>query len=456
MTMKPLLMAEIARELGARYTGPTREVVKAVSSDTRALPPGCLFVALRGDRFDGNDYVDSALEQGAAWAVAECLPDRNRERVLLMKDTRWALLRIAGLYRRSLDVKVVAVTGSVGKTTTKEMAASVLQSRYRTLKTQQNLNNEIGLSQTILQLEEDHRAAVLEIGVDGPGQMAPLSLCAAPDAAIVTGIGVSHMERFGSRQGILREKLDIARGMNGGALILNGDDDLLTTFDSSAGVGRVLRYSVEDEAADACARRIEEHAGQTSFQILCGGERCDAQIPAVGRHNVSNALAGFLAGVSLGIDPRDAAAALRSYQPAGMRQRVVEHGRLTVVEDCYNASPDSMRAALSTLGSMHREGRRIAILSDMLELGEIAARSHYEVGRQAARQADILLCTGPLAEGYLRGARDSGLRDARHFETQQQLFAHLKQIVGPGDILWFKASRGMKLENIIQKVYEEC
>ena len=454
--MKPMLLQDICERIGAAYTGDPEAAVTAISTDTRALPRGCLFVALSGDKFDGNDYVGEALKQGAAWAVAERLPEGcPRERVLPVKDTRAALLEIAGLYRSSLDVKVVAITGSVGKTTTKEMVACVMEAAFPTLKTQQNLNNEIGLSQTILQLTEEHRVAVLELGMDGPGQIAPLSRCAAPDIAIVTNIGVSHLQKMGSREAILEEKLSIAEGLReGGVLLLNGDDSLLS---ARRGITcRVKRYGTAGLDAEVRAERIKEYSTYTTFEILYNDKRFEARIPCMGRHNVGNALAAFLAGTLLGVPPEPAIAALEGYQPAGMRQRVVTHGELTVVEDCYNASPDSMRAAMNTLGALDCRGKRIAVLSDMLELGALEEQAHLDVGTLIAGLGiDRLLCAGPLSRRYAEGAQAGGMGNARYFPDQEELWQYLKEILAPGDVVWFKASRGMHLEDLIQKVYKE-
>jgi len=452
--MKPLSIQKIAARIGAEYRGGDA-MVGGVSTDSRSTAPGCLFVALTGDRFDGNDYVAGALEGGARWAVAQRVPEGcDPERVLLVPDGREALLGIAQLYRESLEVQVIGITGSVGKTTTKEMTACVMEAGFSTWKTPLNLNNEIGVSQTILQLEESHRAAVLEMGMDGPGQMAPLSRCARPDAAIITNIGVSHLQQMGSREGILREKLDITAGMHERApLLLNADDELLSTVQLRR---PVLRYGID--AADAAVRalHIKEFSTHTTFEILYNESRFDAQIPCMGRHNVYNALAAFLAGATFGIEPAAAISALKSYVPAGMRQRVVPHGEFTVVEDCYNAAPDSMAAALRTLGGLTCGGRRIAVLSDMLELGEIGREAHYEAGATAADcGVDALLCTGPLSAEIRRGAAEAGMEQAQYFESKEALFGRLKELIGPGDVVWFKASRGMKLEQVIELVYQQ-
>lgn len=449
--MTPLDIRDLAAAMGAFYDGPSRPIGH-ICTDTRNLVPGCLFVALVGDKFDGHNYIPEALKRGAAFAVS-ARPFEDK-RVLVVKDTRQAFLDLAGFYRRKLGLKVVAVTGSVGKTTTKEMAACVLGSAFSTLKTPANFNNEVGLSQTILSLDSSHEVAVLELGVDAPGQMPPLARCASPDIGIVTGIGVTHLQQFGTRKAIRAEKLALADSMADGApLLLCGDNDLLADVDIPR--LRVLRYGIDNPANDVKAQNLREDATSTHFEILWEGGVYPAQIPTLGRHNVRNALAGFAAGVLLGIAPSRAAEALKGYAPEGMRQKVVSHKGLTVVEDCYNASPDSMAAALHTLKSMPCAGKRIAILSDMLELGSREEEDHRRVGTIAAGCADLLLCTGSWSALTVEAARQAGLAQAFHFPDQDSLYEALRRQAAAGDVLWFKASRGMHLEHLLQRLYAE-
>lgn len=451
--MEKLSIGEIARAVGAEFAG-AECLIEEISTDSRHIPENCLFIALKGDKFDGHDYIDYALEHGAAFAVSMNAQSPQNPRVLYVTDTRRALLAIAGLYRKLLGLTVVGVTGSVGKTTTKEMAACVLESTCRAYKSDQNQNNEIGLSKTILQLNKSHEAAVVEMGMDGPGQIAPLAKTAAPDVGVVTNIGVSHIQAFGSRENIFKEKLSITQGMPDGAyLVLCGDDDLLKTVREPR--LNVLFYGIDDKSCPVRAEHITEFSTHTVFEIVYGQNRFDAQIPCMGRHNVYDALAAFSVGLCLSIPPQVSIAALKNYRPAGMRQKIVVHNSYTVVEDCYNASPDSMRAALETLGKLKCDGKRIAVLSDMLELGAIAEESHREMGRAAAHgNIDYLLCTGTLSKEYAAAARESGMENAAHYETQEQLFEAIRELLRPSDVIWFKASRGMKLEQVIAKLYE--
>lgn len=454
--MKAMRIEEIAVAVGAELPASAGDgVIRAVCTDSRAIQPGCLFIALKGERFDGHAYIRQALEQGAAWAVAMDDGDYPNDRVLRVKDTRQALLDVAGIYRRSLDVKVVGVTGSVGKTTTKEMTACALSAKYPTLKNEANLNNEIGLSHTALRIEEHHRAAVLEMGMDGPGQIAPLSRCARPDVGIVTNIGVSHLEAMGSRENIRAEKLSIADGMaDGAALVLCGDNDMLRGYTSDR--LQVLFYGIDNPNCFVRAKNIREFPTHTTFELLYDGMRLDVQIPCMGRHNVYNALAAFCAAVALDVPPQDAIAALAGYRPAGMRQNIVKHNAYTIVEDCYNASPDSMRAALTTLGKLECDGRRIAVLSDMLELGGVEQQAHTEAGRLAAQCGiDGLYCTGELSRRTAQAAKEAGLAQTEWFGDHDALFAHLSHELKPGDTVWFKASRAMRLEDVIKRIYEE-
>lgn len=449
--MKELSICDIAAAIGAEYRG-TLQLVSAVCTDTRSLLPGCLFVALAGDNFDGHDYLERALTEGAAFAVSH-QPSAD-SRVLVVKDTRRALLELAGLYRRTLGLSVVGITGSVGKTTTKEMTACVLESAFSTWKTPANLNNEVGLSQTILTLEKHHQAAVLELGVDAPGDMSPMAKAAAANVGIVTGIGVSHLQQFGTREAIRLEKLALRKGMPDGApLLLCGDNDLLA--DVTDPRLDVIRYGIENLSCQIRGEHLRVEKGTTYFDILWDGNRYPAQLPAIGNHNVCNALAGFGAGVALGISPEQAAKALEHYTPTGMRQKVVEHHGLTVVEDCYNAAPDSMTAAMSTLAKMPCQGKRLAILSDMLELGEREEPDHRAIGVTAAVSADRVLCVGQRARWYWEGAEEAGYSNVRHYPSQEALLQGILTEAKAGDILWFKASRSMYLERIIEKLYEK-
>lgn len=451
--MKPLSLKEIAAAIGAD-SSPDGSITD-ISTDSRSLPKGCLFIALEGEIFDGHDYIGAALDSGAAFAIAHKQGSWDSSRVLYVKNTGKALLDIAALYRSKFDIKLVGITGSVGKTTTKEMIYAVLSSQYQTLKTQANLNNQIGMPKTLLALEETHGAAVLEMGMSGFGEIEELSLCAKPDIGVITWIGVSHMEQLGSREGILQAKLELTRGLPDGApLILCGDNDLLSAVRDER--LQVIFFGLDPGKNDVTAQEMVQGATNTAFTICYNRARYAAEIPCIGQHNVLDALAAFTVGVCAGIEPQKAAAALSRYRSEGMRQKMVQMGGVTIVEDCYNASPDSMRAAMHTLSEMEATGRKIAVVSDMLELGEIAISAHEETGRYIASLGiDMLFGFGELTSKLVNAAKTAGMRSAYCYYDKERLLVALHDNIRPGDAVWFKASRGMKLEEAVQAVYKE-
>lgn len=448
--MQPTPIRVLAAALGAV----TREEtpISHISTDSRAVSPGCIFVCIEGERFDGHDFAAAALKAGAAYIVARKPLPLPADRVFYVKDTMAAHIALAGAYRAQFSPLSVGITGSVGKTTAKDFAACVLGMRWRTHKTEGNQNNEIGLPQTLFALNGSMQALVAEMGMDKPGDIDKLSAAVKPDAALITYIGTSHIEKLGSRENILQAKMEVKNHLPDGApLILNADCDLLAGHTDSR--LRIVRYALDTPEANYRAVDIAPQGEGTRFAILHGGQRTPAYIPALGRHNVSDALAAFALGCELGLSPDEAAAGLARYLPSGMRQRRVEIGGVSVMEDCYNASPDSMRAALCTLRELPAKGRRFALLGDMLELGETAGEAHREVGRLCAGlRIDQLFAFGPLSAGMAQAAKEAGL-PAQHFTDKGALARLLCDTLREGDILWAKASRGMRLEDILQELY---
>ncbi|MBQ8788375.1 MAG: UDP-N-acetylmuramoyl-tripeptide--D-alanyl-D-alanine ligase [Oscillospiraceae bacterium] len=456
--MLPLKLKEIADAIGAKAKIEIPDIeITNICTDSRDVKPGSIFVALCGEKFDGHAFVKTAMENGALWAVVQKEGDYGTDKLLFVNTTRQAFLDIAGLYRSKFSPKVIAVTGSVGKTTTREMIASVIKSRYKTLKTENNLNNEVGVPKTILELDESIEAMVLEFGMVNLGEIRELTLPAKPDIAVITCIGTCHIENLGSRENIKKAKFEIVEGLKkGGTLLLNKDNDMMK--DIGLPDYNVIYYAVGDASADIRAKNIIERDGETDFIILFEGKEYPAHIPAMGEHNVLNALAGFGAGVAAGIEPEQCALALANFKNTGMRQKVQICRGIKVVEDCYNANPDSMKAALSTLGAQKLPdgARKIAVLGDMLELGTVAESSHYETGKLAAENADLLFCFGELSRLIAAGAWRNGMRTtAFHFETKEELSEKLRETAKPGDIIWLKASRGMRFEDIAEAFYEE-
>ncbi len=445
--MEPIRISEAAAALFCETTA--AGMLTDVAIDNRKVTPGSLFFCIKGDRFDGHDFAAKAVEAGAVAVVAEhALP--LSVPVLVVKDTRTALLQLAAYYRAKLPVYCVGVTGSVGKTSTKDMIAAVLSAEENTLKTEGNFNNEIGLPLTLFGLQKSHSAAVIEMGMSHFGEIARLSKTAQPDVGVITNIGVSHIENLGSQKGILQAKLEILEGMRPDApLVLNGDDPLLSTLSLSR---PVIRFGF-GEGCSVRAHSVNCDGLKTTFVIAFDGGEVTAEIPTVGEHHVKNALAAFAVGRLRGRAPQSLADAMSRYRSSGMRQKLTPFRGGTVIEDCYNASPDSMRAALGVLRQLPVTGRRIAVLGDMLELGERSAVYHREVGQFAARHADLLYCYGDFAEAMAEGAKSAGMTEVYCYRDKKALAKELIGLVQSGDAVLFKASRGMRLEEVIQSLY---
>ncbi len=448
--MKKLNLFEIAAAVGANadFDG----VVSEICTDTRDLKEGSLFVALEGENFDGHNFAQTAVELGAAAVM--CQKNTGCSKELMVPDTRKALLDLAAYYRGLFDIPVVGVTGSVGKTTIKEMTHAVLSKKYNTLKNEGNLNNEIGLPETIFNLDDSHEAAVLEMGMSAPGEISRLSKTARPSIGIIGNIGVSHLENLGTRDNILKAKLEILDGMeNDAPLILNGDDDLL--YNAKIKENPIFYYGIDNKFCRFKAYDIESDENGSSFIIDfgCGEQR--VYLPAIGRHNIYNAMAAFSVGFLLGVEPQSAADALAGYVPSGMRQRVRNIGGVVFVEDCYNASPDSMRAALAALMQIKAK-RHIAVFGDMLELGKVSEEAHKNVGWLAAESGvDVLLTYGQRAKLAAQTAMSGGIETVHSFNDKSELAKELSAMLCEGDAVMFKASRGMKLEDVIKSVYKE-
>lgn len=449
--MKAFTLQEAAAALGLPQMQ-AQATLADVCTDTRKIQPGSLFVCLRGERFDGHSFASQAAQLGAAALLVDHPVDADVPQ-LVVTDTGKALLQLAGWYRRRFQLPVVGLTGSVGKTTTKEFIALVLGAKYNTLKTQGNLNNEIGVPQMLFRLEDSHTAAVIEMGMNHFGEISRLTRAVAPTVGLITNIGVSHIENLGSRAGILQAKLEILEGMAPDApLIVNIDNDMLRTV--KLGDRPLLTFAIDDQNADFTATDIAEQGSTTTFTVHHSTFTQPVTIPTVGIHNVYNALAAMAVGYVTGVNPVAAAAALANYVPAGMRQNLVQVGGVQVIEDCYNASPDSMRAALQTLGKLPVH-RRYAVLGAMLELGDYAKEAHTQVGQMAAENGiDGVLAYGADAAYIVEAAKQAGLENARLFDTKEALAQSLAQQVQPGDGVLFKGSRGMHLEDVMHTVYE--
>lgn len=432
--------------------------IEGVVTDSRKITPGCLFVPLSGDHFDGHDYAAGALESGAAatlWSAGKGpAPARN---AVVVGDTLAALQALAAAYLSEAAPRVVAVTGSNGKTTTKDMITALLETTFKVHKTQGNFNNHIGLPLTILSMPEDTDIAVLEMGMSARGEIALLSSIGRPDTAVITNIGESHLLQLGSRKEIARAKLEIVEGLrSGGLLICNGDEPLIAEvmqepgFKAPEGM-KIFRFGLE-AGNDDYPTGIMNHPGGTTFTT----SRHDGQVftlPLPGRHNVVNCLAAMAVAEHYGVTGEKMAEGLAGLKLTGMRIELIQtKAGLTLLNDAYNASPTSMKAAIDVLQSMKGAGSKIAVLGDMLELGPDETAFHAEVGSYLdASKVDRVFTYGPLSIHLADAARASFGPDRVHaYADKTELTAALLNTVGAKDIVLFKASRGMKLEETLQ------
>ena len=418
------------------------------SNDSRTIRPGQLFVALSGLR-DGNDFAPMAFEKGAAAVLTarENLPYP----AIVVEDPRIALGQIAAALRQKIGMKVVGVTGSVGKSTTKEMIAAVLEGDFIVSKTPANFNNDLGLPMAILAMEEDTQVAVLEMGMSHFGEISYLSHIAQPDIGVITNIGTMHMENLGSQEGILRAKLEICDGMAPAApLCLYGDDDYL--WGCREQLERPVTYfGSTNGSCGVLAQRVRRQGQMLRFDVQAGEHTFPVELPLEGEHFVADALAAISVGLALDVAPQRMADRLSRFRNMAGRQEIFEAKNMTIIKDCYNAGPESMAAALKVLGA--RSGRRIAVLGDMLELGSITVKAHEDVGRLAASCADLLLTYGPNGTFVCRGAQTAGMEQGRMaaFDDRTGMAAHLRQVCRPGDVLLFKGSHGMHMELVLEQ-----
>jgi UDP-N-acetylmuramoyl-tripeptide--D-alanyl-D-alanine ligase len=422
------------------------------NNDSRKIEPGQLFIALQGER-DGHDFIPMALEKGAAAVL--CSRKVGDYPSIIVEDTRKALGDIARGERQRIGMKVVGVTGSVGKSTTKEMIATVIAKRYRVNKTPANHNNDIGMPMAILGMSEDTQVAVLEMGMNHFREIAYLASIAQPDVAVITNIGTMHIEHLGSQQGILQAKLEILEGMKeGGKVILNGDDPLLWNIHRRDDL-RVTYFGVQNPECDYQGMDIQEAPGQLQFNAKCDHLVFPVELSLEGVHYVSDALAAIGVGVELGMNPSKIQEALSQFQNMAGRQEIFEAKGCTIIKDCYNAGPESMAAALNVLGN--KPGRHVAVLGDMLELGVCSQAEHYRVGRIAAEKAEIILAYGPNSSRIINGAITGGVPDskAKAFENRDEIVAAMKRMVKPGDVILVKGSRGMRMELILEQFLKE-
>lgn len=425
--------------------------METVCTDSRALKPGDLFVALRGDNFDGHTFIAQAAQLGAAGAIVEKAPTGLPKEFGLVEvvDSLKALQSLAGNYRQTLTVKVVGITGSNGKTSTKDATAAVLSRRFKTAKTEGNLNNHIGVPLTLLQLNSKHGAAVVEMGMNHAGEIAPLAAMAKPDAAIVTNVGVAHIEYLGTREAIAREKSVLAEAVPpGGTVVLNADDEFTPSI---AGRCRARVVTAGLQSGDVLASDLQPLPTGTKFRLHASGRSVDAELPVPGEHMVRNALLACATGLALGLTLEDCAAGLADLQLSKGRLQQKEIGGLLVMDDSYNANPDSVAAGLATLAQMPGAGRRIAVLGRMGELGHEAERGHRRVGQTAGYLGiSCVIAVGDEARWIAEAAQEAGVRKVVPAATVEEAVTALRSYAHAGDIVLVKGSRSAKMERVVQ------
>ena len=450
-------MARITLRDAAKWCGGTVDEKYAnlsfdgAGNDTRSLQPGQLFIALQGAR-DGHYFIPAAMERGAAAVL--CSRKVGDYPAIIVEDTRKALGDIARQALKRIGAKVVAVTGSVGKSTTKEMIASVLSGGFRVSKTPANHNNDIGMPMAILDMPESTEVAVLEMGMNHFREIAYLSCIAHPDVAVIINIGTMHIEFLGTQQGIRQAKLEILEGMTPqGMLLLNGDDTMLRCLDMVP--QQRITYFGRSEGCDVQALDVRQADGVLHFRVEAGRLTFPVDMKLEGEHYVADALAAVTVGLKLGVHPDKIRQQLEAFQNMSGRQEIFQAKGLTIINDCYNAGPESMAAALNVLGN--RPGRHIAVLGDMLELGDCAPAEHYKIGRIAAEKADMVFAFGPHAGRVLDGTITGGMPEnmGRAFDSREDLITALRRAVKPGDVILFKGSHGMHLEKVLEAFLKE-
>ncbi len=452
--MKNLTLMHLAEACGGIYRGTKEEQTKcvtAITTDSRRITAGCLFAAIPGARADGHDFIEQVIRDGAAAVVSERDLGTVPFPYILVKSSLDALKDFAEYYLEQLDIPVIGIAGSVGKTSTKEMIYAVLSQKYRALKTEGNYNNELGLPLTIFRIRQEE-LAILEMGIDDFGQMHRMSKVAKPNTCVMTNIGVCHLENLIDRDGILKAKSEIFDYMKpDGQIVVNGDDDKLASLENVKGI-RPIRFGLSREneiwADDIRPRGLKGVA----CRIHTPKGDFTADIPASGEHMVYNALAGCAVGLIYGLTTEEIQRGIASYETVNGRFHIIEKENCTVVDDCYNANPISMKASLQALQA--GEGRKVAILGDMGELGKDERELHKEVGAYAAGlDLDVIITVGTLTEALAEGVRQENPEmQQHHFRTREELIGRLPELLKKGDTILVKASHFMEFSHLVDAI----
>ncbi len=462
--LKRLTVSEIARFSDGKLVASQEHSEFSPSyicTDSRESDENTVFVAIRGERVDGHDYIKNVVENGCRCIICEKIPvgiDENRAAFVVVEDSVNSLGRFARAYREEKRLPILAITGSYGKTTTKELASKILSQKHKCYSTKGNFNSVIGMPMSLLEAEEECENAVFEMGMSGFGEISSMSRTALPEVAIVANIGTSHLEYLKTRENIAKAKLEIADGLReGGYLLLNGDEPLLRKFNPTENNYKILYFGVRNKQnCDGYAENIRVGDTYTEFDLVFGGRCYKAlKINLVGEHFAYNAGLAAIGSILLGAGEEEIREGLISYRPEGFRNKIESFDGITMLADCYNAAPESMKAAIDTLSSLKIEGKRIAVLGDMKELGTDSKRLHYELGKYISGRLDVLYCVGELALEIARGAIEDGMIEEKVFcqtdgEDISALSSKIKSKISSGDAILIKASRGMKFERFIE------
>lgn len=442
---------------GKLISGDINTEIKGITTNSRETKTGFMFIPLIGDKFDGHDFINAAFDLGAAAVLThketEPLVDKT---IVKVEDTHKALGDIARYYKAKHNLPTVAVTGSVGKTTTKDMLHGVLSEKYNTLKTPGNFNNDIGLPLTVFNIEKEHEAAVLEMGMNHFGEIEYLVSIAKPDVAVITNIGQSHIENLGSREGIFKAKMEITKLFTkDNTLIVNGDDEFLS---KTKGMGeyKVVYYGIKNPENDVYAKDIKNNGlDGTRFTAVVDGKEYKAEVTVPGGHNVYNALAAICVGREFGVPTDGIIAGIKSFKPTKMRMAVEDFNGIKIINDCYNASPDSIKSSLGVLGGVDNM-RKVAVLGDVFEMGDFAAQAHYSLGAVVAENnIDLLITAGENMKHLARGAMDNGVKNVISFDKTLEACNYVKTEIKSGDAVLIKASRGMHFEEVYNTITEK-
>jgi UDP-N-acetylmuramoyl-tripeptide--D-alanyl-D-alanine ligase len=450
--MDALSLRQIAEFAGAEIQrGKAETMIERVSTDSRTVKADELFVALRGEKFDAHTFLEQVGKAGAAGAIVSQEPPPDLPEnfaILRASDTLLAYQNLAANYRKTLPLKVLGITGSNGKTSTKDFAASILGRAFRVTKTEGNFNNHVGLPRTVLEANRDDQFAVWELGMNHPGEIAALARIASAEAAIITNIGIAHIEFMGSRQAIAQEKAALAEAIDrSGFVVLNADDEFSASIANRVRA-RVILAGIENGTIRAI--EVQQTSGGCEFTIVEGAHRCRAQLPVPGLHMVQNAMLAVAAGRAFGVSLEECAAGLVAAPLAKARLQIREINGVQFIDDSYNANPDSMKAALRTLMELDADGKRVAVLGRMLELGAESERGHREVGETAATLGiDHLISIADDTIAF--AAEKAGLENCAVAKDANEAAEMLGEIVGPGDLVLIKGSRSSRTELVLDE-----